>query len=293
MSLAYLPSQSPSGGIQGAVGPAQVLYRQTTYLTPQLTLRGGVGLARFGPGMLTGIPTQDLPITSAGMRPMGFMGSSYAMPKRKLTVDLTAARAAITYTPTAVRLGVMEDRISAGLDYHFNSKTDLRLEPFAADDFTISYAHSLGLDGSAPSQFREAEHNRAAGTSLTFNRKVLQRSLGGIDVGYSGLAYGLAGGAQRPYLGIFNPGFYQRHYLTTHIAGEIRGPLGFDFSTGTGIQQVECGTPIKPALLFSPAFTLRASARLSLTLGYTHYDSAQSLGTLSGNAVRLSTDLRF
>ncbi|MGD0223342.1 MAG: tetratricopeptide repeat protein [Terriglobia bacterium] len=292
VSLAYLPSQSPSGGIQGAVGPSQAFYHQTTYLTPHLTVRGGVGLARFGPGELTSIPDQEQPITSAGIRPLGFVGSSYA-PNRKLTVDLTATRAAITYTPTAVRLGVMEDRLSAGLDYRFNSNTDLRLEPFATDDFTISYAHVFGLARSAPAQFREADHNRAAGTSVTLNRKLLHRSKVALDLGYAGLAYGLAGGAQRPYLGIFNPGFYQRHYLTTHVAGKIHGPLGYDFSTGSGIQQVEHGAPIKPALLFSPAFTLKVSPRLSLTLGYTHYDSSQALGTLSGNAVRLSTDYRF
>ena len=70
--------------------------------------------------------------------------------KRKLTVDLTAARAAITYTPTAVRLGVMEDRLSAGLDYRFNSNTDLRLEPFVTDDFTIPYGHVIGFVGSTP-----------------------------------------------------------------------------------------------------------------------------------------------
>ena len=81
--------------------------------------------------------------------------------------------------------------------------------------------------------------------------------------------------------------------LTTHIVGNLHGPLGFDLSTGTGVQQVEHGTPIKPALLFSPAFTLKATPRLTLTLGYTHYDSSQALGTLSGNAVRLSTDLKF
>ncbi len=122
-------------------------------------MRGGVGLARFGPGELPGIPTQELPITSAGIRPLGFVGLSYAL-RKKLTVDLTAARAAITYTPTAVRLGVMEDRLSAGLDYRFNSNTDLRLEPFVTDDFTISYSHVFGLAGSTPAQVNEVDHNR-------------------------------------------------------------------------------------------------------------------------------------
>jgi tetratricopeptide (TPR) repeat protein len=290
--LAYLPSQSPSGGIQGAVGPSQLFYRQTTYVTPELTLRGGVGLTRFGPGGLAGIPTQEQPITSAGTRPQGFVGFSYALGK-KLTLDLTAARAALTYTPTAVRLGVMDDRISGGLDYRFNSKTDLHLEPFLTDDSTISYGHVIGLVGSNPAQVNEADHNRGGGTALTFNRKMFHKPSVALDLGYAGLVYGIAGGSQKPYLGFFNPGFYQRHYLTAHAVGKIRGPLGYDFSTGAGVQQVEHGAPIKPALLFSPAFTLRASPRLSLALGYTHYDSSQSLGTLRGDAVRLSTDWKF
>ena len=292
LSLAYLPSQSPSGGIQGAVGPSQIFYHQTTYVTPQLTLRGGVGLARFGPGELAGIPTQEQPITSAGTRPLGFVSCSYAL-RKKLTVDLTAARAAITYTPTAVRLGVMEDRLSAGLDYRFNSSTDLRLEPFVTDDFTVSYGHVSGLAGSTPAQVNEADHNRGGGASLTFDRKLFHKPTVAVDLGYAGLAYGLAGGMEKPYLGFFNPGFYQRHYLTTHVVGKIRGPLGYDFSAGAGVQQVEHGAPIKPALLLNPAFTLKASPRLSLTLGYTYYDSSQSLGTLRGNAVRLSTDWKF
>ena len=292
LTLAYLPSQSPSGGIQGAVGPSQLFYHQTTYVTPQLTVRGGAGLARFGPGELTGIPTQEQPISSAGTRPLGFVSFSYTLGKR-LEVDLTAARAAVTYTPTAVRLGVMENRLSAGLDYHFNSKTDLRLEPFVTDNSTVSYGHVIALDGSIPEQVDKADHNRGGGTSITFDRALFQKPTVAVDLGYAGLAYGFAGGMQKPYLGFFNPGFYQRHYLTTHVAGKIRGPLGYDFSADGGVQQVEHGAPIKRALLLSPAFTLKTSPRLSLTLGYTHYDSSQSLGTLRGNAVRLSSDCKF
>jgi tetratricopeptide (TPR) repeat protein len=289
LSLAYLPSQSPSGGIQGAVGPSQLVYRQTTYLTPQLTLRGGVGLARFGPGALAGIPTQEQPIASAGMRPLGFAGVSYAL-KKKLTVDFTAARNAVTYTPTAVRLGVMENRLSAGLDYHFNAITDLRIEPFFTDASTVSYHHEYYYVGTPRV---EVDHNRYKGASLTFDRRVFHKSSLAVDLGYAGLEYSLYGGRQNPYIGIFNPGFYQRHYLTTHVVGKLRGPFRFDFSGGAGMQQVEHGAPRKLALLLSPALTLKASPRLSLSLGYTRYDNSQSLGTLRGNAVRLSSDWRF
>jgi tetratricopeptide (TPR) repeat protein len=289
LSLAYLPSQSPNGGTQGAVGPSQIFYRQTTYLTPHLTLRGGVGLARFGPGELAGIPTLGQPINSAGIRPLGFAGFGYAW-KRKFTVDFSAARSPITYTPTAVRLGVMEDRLSVGWDYHFNAITHFRFEPFLTDASTIPYGHEYNFVGSPHG---EVDHNRYQGASLTFDRRVFHKRSLAVDLGYAGLEYSHWGGTQNPYIGLFNPGYYQRQYLTTHAMGRIHGPLGFDFSGGAGIQQVEHGAPRKLALLLSPALTLKASPRHSLTLGYTHYDSSQSLGTVRGNAVRLSTDWRF
>ena len=292
VSLAYLPSQSPSGGIQGAAAPSQILYHETLYVTPHLTVHGGVGLARFGPDQLAGIPTQVQPITAAGTRPLGSLGLDYAMSKR-LSVEFTAGRAAVTYTPTAARLGVMEDRLSLGMAYRFNSKTNIRLEPFVTDDSTISYAHAIGLVGGSPALVGEADHNRGTGAAIAFNRKLFHKSDMAVDVGYDGLLYGITGGMQKPYMGFFNPGFYQRNYLTTHAVGKIHGPLGYDITVDGGVQQVEHGAPLKPAVLLSPAFTLKASPRLSLILGYTHYNSAQSLGTLRGDAVRLSTDWRF
>jgi hypothetical protein len=251
-----------------------------------------VGLVRFGPGVLAGIPTQQQPITSAGIRPVGFGDFSCAL-SSKFTVDFALARNAITYTPVAVRLGVMENRLSVGLDYRFDAKTDLRLEPFVNEDSTASYGHVMDLGGSNHTLSNRSDENRGAGASLTFNRKLFHKSAVAVDLGYDGLVYGFSGGGLRPYLGFFNPSFYQRHYLTTHVVGKIHGPLGFDFSSGAGVQQVERGTPLKLALLVSPALTLKASRRLTLSLGYTHYNSSQSLGTLRGDAVRLSTDWRF
>ena len=293
LSLAYLPSQSPEGGMQGAVGPSELLYQQTTYVTPQLTLRGGVGLVRFGPGELTGIPTQEQPISAAGARPLGFAGLSYKL-RNKLTVDLAAGRSAITYTPTSVRLGVMEDRVSMGWDYHFNSKTDLRLEPFLHDDSTIAYSHVIG-----PSVVRSGALQR--GRSQSRRRRFPNLRPQVVPQIHRGCRSWLF----RARLWDFRrgtkalPGIFQPRLLPTPLpyhaccAGKIHGPLGFDFSSGAGVQQVERSTPLKPALLLSPALTLKASPRLLLTLGYTYYDSSQSLGTLRGNAVRLSTDWRF
>ncbi len=149
VSLAYLPSQSPTGGLQGAVAPAEIFYHQTTYLAPYLTIRSGVGLVRFGPGDMVGIPTQSLPITSAGTRPVGFGDIGYEV-SRKLTVDFTVARNAITYTPVSTRLGVMEDRVSLGIDYRYDAKTEVRMEPYANEAFTASYGMSQDLGGSSP-----------------------------------------------------------------------------------------------------------------------------------------------
>jgi tetratricopeptide (TPR) repeat protein len=341
-SMYYLPSNSPSGGIGGAVGPSEFLYRQTTYWGPQLTLRGGLGLARFGPGELAGIPTQDAPIHSAGIRPVGFINLSCAA-RKKLRADFTEARSALAYTPTAVRLGLEETRTTAGLNYHFDARTELSLESFSTNLSTIPYDHVLtenesveftlrsplpwgeggprpalspaGADqvrGHEPSQpgasrgpsnfespaaivavIHEADHKTGRGGSLTFDRQMLRRHGVALDLGYSGLAYGFRGAPQQPYLGLFTPGFYQRQYLTTRVLGRLRGALGYDFSGGMGVQQVELGGSVRPALLLNPALTLRTSPRAQLSLGYTYYDSSQSLGALRGNAVRLSTDWKF
>jgi tetratricopeptide (TPR) repeat protein len=292
VSLYYLPSEAPGGGMEGAVAPSQFLYRQTTYVTSQLTLRGGAGLAHFGPGELAGIPTQSTSIRTAQARPLGFINLSYALPK-KLTVDLTAARSAIAYTPTVVRLGVMENRASAGLRYRFNSRAELSLESFVMDSSTIQYSHVTNPGEATEVVSYGSDRNRGGGASLTFNRNVFHNPRMALVLGYSGLAYGYAGGPGKPYLGFFNPDFYQRHYFTTHSFGRLRGPLGYDFSSGVGVQQVERGTVVRHALLLNPALTLRASRQLLLTLGYTHYNSSQALGTLNGNAMRFSTDWKL
>ena len=258
LSLFYLPSNSPNGGVQGAVGPSEFLYRQTTYLTPRLTLRGGAGLVRFGPGELAGIPTQTEPIATAGFRPLGYGGLSLPVSK-KLTVNLTAGRSALAYTPTAVRLGVMEDRVSAGLDYRPDARTELNLDSFIANSSTIAYDHVLTANGLTQTAGIKSDHNLARGGSITFTRHLFRKEHAALDLGYAGLLYGFAGGPQKPYLGFFNPSFYHRHYLTPHISGKLRGPLGYDFSGGFGAQQVEQGAALRRALLLSPALTLRTA----------------------------------
>ena len=94
-------------------------------------------------------------------------------------------------------------------------------------------------------------------------------------------------------MGFFNPTFYQVHQLTARLYGILRGPLGYDFSGGLGVQQVETHQPLTRALNLNPGLSLRINNRLSFKLGYMHYNYAQSLGVIRGNGVTLSTDSRF
>src|SRR5205823_5733351 len=79
-SLKYLPLSSPSGGISGAAPPAEFTYRQATRVFSFLTVRGGAGLVRFGPGALENIPRQAALVSTATIRPVGFAGSSWSPP---------------------------------------------------------------------------------------------------------------------------------------------------------------------------------------------------------------------
>jgi tetratricopeptide (TPR) repeat protein len=291
LEFAYLPSNSPAAGIRGAVGPAQWLYRQDTQLTSSLILRGGVGLARFGPGRLENIPGQTEPIATATFKPVGFAGFSYA-PTQKYSLDLEAARSAVFYTPTAVRLGTMENRFGARLNYFFNRRTELHFEYFFATYASILYNH-VRIVNYSPVRGLYADHDQAHGGTVTFVRNVMRGERFRWDAGYEGAAYGFTGVRRQVWLGFFSPSFYQRHQFTSHVAGKIWKPLGYDFSGGIGLQQVEQGRALTRAMTLSPALTCQVNPRLTLSLGYTHYNSAQTLGAVRGDAVRLTREWSF
>jgi len=139
----------------------------------------------------------------------------------------------------------------------------------------------------------KADRDHARGGSVVLNREILRHRHFVFHAGYSGVAYGFKGARQHVFLGFFNPGFYQRHLLTTRVHGNLRGPLAYDFSAAFGLQQVNRHQALQRATILSPALTFRASRTVSLTLGYTHYNAAQSLGVVSGNAVKLSSDFKF
>ncbi len=302
LSLTSLPTDSPPGplrdnqgnqiptGITGATGAAEFFYQQTTQVWSLLTLRGGVGLARFGPGGLENLPGQPRPVSSGKIRPLGLAGFSIA-PTKKFSFDVNVARSPVIYTPVSVKFGLIEDRISSGLNFFFTPRTELHLE-----GYYVRYStHDIGQCFATDQKTVEGSacHDQGHGGSAIFNRNLIRSDHFSFDAGYKGQAFGFAGPRRKLFLGFFNPSFYQNHLLTTRLYGKLAGPLGYDFSGGFGVQQVLQGRALTRALIVSPTLTLKVSPHLTLSAGYTHYDTAQALGPLRGNAVQASTDWRF
>jgi cytochrome c-type biogenesis protein CcmH/NrfG len=291
VSFDALPTSS-AGATGGAVLPSQFLYRQTTPLFSGLVLRGGVGLIRFGPGGLQNIPNQSQPVSTATTSPLGFVGASYAL-NSKLNLDLTAAHDAVAVTPLSVRMGVMESRLDLGVRSSFAPHTELRV------DLCVSHYSSMRFQqqellGGTPTMVEGTEIRQPAhGASVTLVRNVLRSEHTSLDLGYQGRAFAFSGSPQQLYMGFFNPNFYQVHQATARLYGQLRGPLGYDFSGGWGVQQVESGQPFTQAVNLTPAFSLKVNPHLSLKLGYTYYNYSQSLGVIRGNGVTFSTDSNF
>lgn len=291
VSIASMPSNSPMGGIQGAVAPAEVLYGQTTQISKPLILRGGLGLVRMGPGEFAGVAGQMQPLETLGITPIGFLGYSF-LPNQKLRFDLTASRAAITYTPTSVRFGARRTRIEAGLRYAFNSRTTLDAILYHEKDFSALYDQMRSDLGGTTLLERNGRDNGNGG-SLVFTRNLIRGERFSLDAGYSGLAFGYAGERRGVFMGFFNPLFYQQHLATSHFYGRFWGPVGYGLIADFGVQQADEAAPFTRAIKIGPRLSFRLSPRISLNLGYLHYDFAQSLGSIKGNVVQLSTDWRF
>jgi len=291
LSLDALPSQSPSGAIQGAAAPSQFLYRQTTRLSQRFTVRAGVGFVRFGPGGNVNIPGQPEAIAGAGMRPIGLAGASAVLTPR-ISADVNWTRAAIAYTPAAVRLGVIDRRYDAGLSFRLRPRTELRLEYFRGVDGSEEYLHIKFVNPQTVTSIR-ADRLPYSGGAITFSQSLIRSRRFSADAGYSGLETQFVNLGGQTYLGFFDPAFYQRHLATARFFGKFWGPLGYDLSGGFGAQQVKQPGPFQRAFNLSPVFTLRTSPRLTLGLGYTYYNFAQTLGEIRGNSLLLTTDWRF
>jgi hypothetical protein len=59
------------------------------------------------------------------------------------------------------------------------------------------------------------------------------------------------------------------------------------------LQQTLQGRALTLAWSASPSLTLTVSQHVTLGIGYTHYNTAQALGSLRGNAVRVTSDWRL
>jgi len=291
VALDAMPATS-AGVFGGAVAPSEITYRQTTPIFSNLTLRTGVGLMRFGPGGLQSIPEQAPAVSAATYRPLGFVSASYAA-KKNLNLDVTVARDPVAYTPLSVRMGVVESRVEGGMRYSFAPHTDLWLSAYAADYSSIQF-QQLGLLNGNPGLIKGGIGRQPArGGSATLVRNVLRLEHASLDLGYTGRAFAFSGSTQQEYMGFFNPSFYQVHQVTARLYGPLRGPLGYDFSGGLGVQQTASHQPFTQALNLTPTLSYKINRHLSLKLGYTHYNYAQSLGVIRGNGVILSTDSRF
>ena len=302
-SFTSAPSDSPPGplrdafgnqiptGITGATAPYDFLYRQSTRFGRRLTIRGGAGFTRFGPGEPVPVPGQSDLIQGAAERPVGLAGVSIDL-IHGLTFDLDATKSAITYTPLSTRLGVIQDRLQGRLNFLFNPRTSLHVaywyERYSSED----YSHEVVVNGITQSVV-SADRDRGRGGSITFNREVVHSSRFSLDMGYESLIYGFAGQGQNVFMGFFNPSFYQRHEFVPRIYGPLWGPLGYNVSGGIGVQQTGRGGALTNAWMVSPDISVRVSRHLTLIFGYTHYNTAQILGPLRGNEARFGTKWEY
>ncbi len=272
-------NQVPTG-ITGAVAPQQFLYWQRTRIGENWAVRAGAGGVRFGPGVLTRIAGTESGFgTSATSSALGLAGVTYR-PNRHFSFDIDASHMPITYTPTATKFGVMRSRFGGGLNFAFDPRTELL--------FSYDFAHyrSAEIDGV---DYRDNAHFG----EIDFNRVVAKSDPISFDLGVESVWYGFAGRDRGVFMGFFNPGLYQRYLLTPRIYGKLAGPVGYDLSGGIGTQKSDRDNPWKLGGRVSPGFTFRFSDHFTLGLGYTYYNTAQALGTLRGNAFRVTTDWKF
>lgn len=282
--LAATPSNSPMGGIQGTVAPAELMYGQTTRLSNRFTLRGGGGGVRIGPGgFYYGVPMP-------AVVPVGYLGFSLSF-SRKLSLDFSVSHMAITYTPASVRFGAVETRIEGGIHYQIDSRTSFATSFAERRDFSRVYGQTIFSDGAVDLEANGRDHGEEGTVTLT--RNLIHAERFGFDAGYAGLAFGYAGAKKGVYMGFFNPDFYQSHFLTTRTHGEIWGPFEYALIADAGVQQANEGARFTRIFRIGPSISVHVSRRLSLTANYLHYNFAQSLGAVKGNAVSLETDWRF
>jgi tetratricopeptide (TPR) repeat protein len=282
---AFTPSNSPLGGIQGAVAPAEFLYGQSTQVLSNLTVRGGFGVVRMGPGEFF---ATSGPVTSLAISPVGYMGATLLL-NPKLSFDFTASQTPITYTPTSTRFGARQKRIDAALNYKLDPRTRLRIKFFRDRDLSSLYDQTRGR----AVLLERNGYDRGTGGQWMLTRNLIRSQWFSCDAGYAGMAFSYAGQNQGVFMGFFNPAFYQQHLITSRFYGQFWGPVQYTLTADAGIQQTDAGGPLALAQEVGPGVTVHMSRPLSVTVGYLHYNFAQSLGSLRGNVVQFSTDYHF
>jgi tetratricopeptide (TPR) repeat protein len=302
LSLTSMPTNSPPGpfldaqgariptGITGAASPDSFLYRQMTHFSKQLTVRAGAGAVRFGPGGQVMLPGQPTSVVGGQATAIGLAGFTYA-PLKKFSLDVDVSRSPFSYTPTSAKFGVRQDTAQAGLNFLFTSRADLHIDYYYQHYSTANLGTCYATDGKTAEG--SSCHDQSHGGTVLFHWNLVSTERFSLDAGYDGMVYGFAGQRRHVYMGFFNPSFYQRHLATGRIYGKLFGPVGYDFSGGLGLQQSGQGNAMTRAWNTSPGFSLRVSSHLTLGARYTHYNTAQALGPLRGNAYLFTTDWRF
>jgi tetratricopeptide (TPR) repeat protein len=276
LSSTFLPSNTPFGGLRGAVGPSQFFYKQTTQVGP-VAVRAGAGVVRFGSGDLVIYPGQPNQLPSARLTPVAMAGLNYT-PARNVRLDVSFSRSGITYTPTSVRLGVVQNGLSGNASFTLTPRTSLFLGYDYGRFATREYDHAELL-GAQPTTVRRSDSDTMHRGTIVFNRSLYRSTRFTLDAGYSGALFG-------------NPGFSQSHLFIGRTSTRLFGPLRFNFQGGIGAQQTK-GEPVRRGLQASPSFAVRVSRWFSFGVGYTYYNTAQTLSTLSGNSFYLTTDWRL
>ncbi len=298
ISFASMPSNSPRGALQGSVAPSEFQYHQSTDVTSFLTLRGGIGFERLGPGLNVTLPSQNpglpgrflsIPVTE--VTPVAYGGFT-VRPSPQLSLDFAISRDGVAYTPLSVRFGVIQVRKLAGLRYKPDRRDQVHIT-YYHDTFNSSLFDNISKFNNEIVTLSPNGVDKATGGTLDYDRSLIQSKAFSLDMGYSGLAFGYTGPNRGVYMGFFNPTFYQRHFATASSKGHIWGPLSYTFGAGYGLQQLGQKQPFIGAFQVNPNLGILVNPRLSITLGYVHYNFGQSLGQLSGNAIQISTDSKF
>jgi tetratricopeptide (TPR) repeat protein len=284
---------------------------------------------RYGSSVLDplGITAQQVQVSE--FRPVGLAGGTIA-PSKKFSIDLDWTHGpALSYpTPYAMKNRLSQMRFDGGLNFFFTPRTQLHLDLFYMRLSSDNQEETFSLDNAQLSVFSLSTpcpastpfdifstgqthtclggqlvkqvgtiHDFGRGGAINFNQIVVKRERFSLDAGFLSNIYGFAGRKAQVFLGFFNPTLYQNYQADGRIYGKLFGPVSYDFYGAIGVQRTDNQTtlglvtgPFKRSATVRPSFSFKVSPHLTLGIAYTHYNSAQVLGPLRGNAVSLTTD---